>query len=154
MSRSPSSPISHRRFYKRPPLPTDAISRAITSRLLKLHEASGLSESQAAKKACLSHNTIFKLRTHSSIPTIDTMLRLAVVYGVDPVALIKPIDAPNNSNNSGYEFEPATEDISYKDAVTPPSSLAIATVTKPDAKLTTGRQNRADTASCKNPNTT
>ena len=103
MSGSLSQPASGRRFYKRPPFPTDAISRAVTSRLLRLHEASGLSEYQAAKRACLSHNTIFKLRTQQSIPSIDTMLRLAVVYGVDPATLIMPVNtAGGASNNPGF----------------------------------------------------
>jgi transcriptional regulator with XRE-family HTH domain len=117
MSGSPSQPTSTRRFYKRPPFSTDAISRAVTSRLLNLHEASGLSEYQAAKKAHLSHNTIFKLRTRLSIPSIDTMLRLAVVYGVDPATLITPVDTAGAPNGPRLISDHATGDLAPGAAV-------------------------------------
>jgi transcriptional regulator with XRE-family HTH domain len=151
VSRSPSPPNSIRRFYKRPPLPTDAISRAVTSRLLRLHEASGLSEYQAAKKACLSHNTIFKLRTHSSIPSIDTMLRLAAVYGVDPAALISPVNTSDASNKPGFGTDPTPNNLSSEGAVMPGISQVPAMDAGAENRLEANLPDRARAAKNKEP---
>lgn len=79
------------------------------------------------------------------------MLRLAAVYGIDPAALISPVNTSDASNNPGFETDPTPNNLSSEGAVMPGISQVPAMDTGAGNRLEPNLPDRACAAKHKEP---